>query len=185
MKESTLREILGYLMGGLLALAVFPSAFYGLSLVLDPILGFALFSNIVARIATAAALASIGVPFAISSLVFQNRIGKGGPLQAMNIGISPKTRHLVVIGPYKYTRNPMLFGAICLYLAFAVLLDSPGALVAVVLFSALMLTFVKLTEEKRLLEDFGEEYEKYRARVSMFIPWLPRDRLGPSPGSAR
>jgi protein-S-isoprenylcysteine O-methyltransferase Ste14 len=174
MDKRTLREIVGYLVGGLLVLAVLPSMLYGLSLVFDSFFGFALFSSSAPRIAFAAALAAIGIPFAISSLVFQNKIGKGGPLQAMDIEISPKTKHLVVIGPYRYTRNPMLFGSICLYFAFAVLLDSPGAIIAVALFAAFMLVFVKLTEEKRLLEDFGKEYEEYRARVSMFIPWPPR-----------
>jgi protein-S-isoprenylcysteine O-methyltransferase Ste14 len=176
MERRAFREILGYSIGGLLVFAVFPSAFYGLSLLVDPILGFALFSSGAARIAVAAALAAIGIPFAVSSLVLQKTIGKGGPLQGMNIDISPKTQRLVVSGPYKYTRNPMLFGAISMYSAFAVLLNSPGAMVAVALFTAFMLTFVKLTEEKRLLEDFGKEYEEYRARVSMFLPWPPRKR---------
>lgn len=157
-------------------LTVFPSALYGLSRVLDSSLGFTLFSSAAARIAVAAVVAAIGIPFAISSLVFQNRIGKGGPLQVMSIEISPKTQRLVVTGPYKYTRNPMLFGAVSMYFAAAVLLNSPGAIVAVALFGAFMLAFVKLTEEKRLLGDFGKEYEEYRARVSMFIPWPPRRR---------
>jgi protein-S-isoprenylcysteine O-methyltransferase Ste14 len=34
-----------------------------------------------------------------------------------------------------------------------------------------MLIFVKLTEERRLLKEFGSAYEEYRQKVSMFIPW--------------
>ena len=34
-----------------------------------------------------------------------------------------------------------------------------------------MLIFVKLTEEPRLLKDFGTDYEDYRRRVSMLVPW--------------
>jgi len=29
-------------------------------------------------------------------------------------------------------------------------------------------------EEKRLLKDFGNQYEEYRKKVSMFIPWFHR-----------
>jgi protein-S-isoprenylcysteine O-methyltransferase Ste14 len=29
-------------------------------------------------------------------------------------------------------------------------------------------------EEKRLLKDFGNQYEEYRETVSMFIPWFQR-----------
>jgi len=85
----------------------------------------------------------------------------------MNIGISPKTQYLVVIGAYRITHNPMLFGAICLNLAFALLLKPPVAVAAVALCAVCMQAFVKLTEEIRLLEDFGKEYENYRARVSI------------------
>lgn len=176
MKNRTLQQVIGYALGGALVLVAIPFAFYALSRAIDPVLGFALFPSDAARIAVAAALTLIALPFAVSSLVVQNTVGGGGPLEGANIEISPRTRHLVVVGPYRYTRNPMLFGAVSLYFAFAVFLDSPTALAAVVLFAALMLIFVKLTEEKRLLKDFGEEYEKYRARVSMFIPWPPRRR---------
>lgn len=176
MKNRTLQQVFGYALGGALVLVVLPFAFYALSRAIDPVLGFALFSSDAARIAVAAALALIAVPFAVSSLVVQNAIGGGGPLEGANIEISPRTRHLVVVGPYRCTRNPMLFGAVSLYFAFAAFLNSPAALAAVVLFAVSMLIFVKLTEEKRLLKDFGEEYEKYRSRVSMFVPWPPRKR---------
>jgi protein-S-isoprenylcysteine O-methyltransferase Ste14 len=33
---------------------------------------------------------------------------------------------------------------------------------------------VKLSEEKRLIKDFGKSYEEYREKVSMFIPWIPK-----------
>lgn len=44
------------------------------------------------------------------------------------------------------------------------------------LFMAFMLAEVLLVEEPRLLRDFGSEYEDYRQRVSMFVPWRPRRR---------
>jgi protein-S-isoprenylcysteine O-methyltransferase Ste14 len=176
MNKNVLRQILGYLAGGVLVLVALPAAFYGLSRAFDPVLGFGLIPGGAARIAVVAVLAAVGVCFAVSSLVVQNSIGEGGPLEGMNLEISPKTKHLVVVGPYRYTRNPMLFGTAALYAAFAVFLDSPAALAAVVLFMAFMLAVVARAEEKRLLKDFGREYEEYRARVSMFVPWPPRKK---------
>ena len=88
--------------------------------------------------------------------------------------ISPKTQNLVVTGPYKYSRNPMLFGACAFYYGVAVYLNSPIAAALVTLFMTFMLIFVKLTEEPRLLKDFGSDYEEYRRRVSMFVPWMQK-----------
>ncbi len=88
--------------------------------------------------------------------------------------VSPKTQNLVVTGPYRYTRNPMLFGACVYYYAVAVYLNSVIAVALVALFMTFMLIFVKLTEERRLLKDFGNDYEEYRQRVSMFVPWTQK-----------
>lgn len=66
----------------------------------------------------------------------------------------------------------MLFGACLAYFGYGVFLNTLSAIVAVALFTCFMLVFVKLSEEKRLLKDFGEEYEAYRRRVSMFLPWF-------------
>jgi protein-S-isoprenylcysteine O-methyltransferase Ste14 len=57
-----------------------------------------------------------------------------------------------------------------LYYAVAVYLNSIAAGIIVTLFMVFMLIFVKLSEERRLLKDFGSEYEAYRQKVSMFIP---------------
>jgi len=37
-----------------------------------------------------------------------------------------------------------------------------------------MLTVVVKMEELRLLNDFGNQYEEYRKKVSLFIPWFHR-----------
>ena len=113
----------------------------------------------------------LGLLFGFWSNYVQNTIGKGGPFEVAGIEVSPKTQHLVVTGPYKYTRNPMLFGACVFYYGIAIYLDSLIAFAIVVLFMTFMLVFVKLSEEPRLLKDFGSEYEEYRQRVSFFIPW--------------
>jgi protein-S-isoprenylcysteine O-methyltransferase Ste14 len=95
-------------------------------------------------------------------------------LEVVGLEVSPKTQHLVVTGPYRYTRNPMLFGACAFYYGIAIYLNSVIASALVTLFMLFMLIFVKLTEEPRLLKDFGNDYAEYRQRVSMFVPWTPK-----------
>jgi protein-S-isoprenylcysteine O-methyltransferase Ste14 len=116
----------------------------------------------------------LGLIYAVWSLIIQNTIGKGGPAEIGNIEISPKTKNLVVSGPYKNTRNPMLFGTFLIYLAFALFINSITAFVLVCAIFVFMLTVVVKMEEKRLLKDFGNQYEEYRKKVSMFIPWFQR-----------
>jgi protein-S-isoprenylcysteine O-methyltransferase Ste14 len=175
MNRETMQCILGYLIGGFLVMILMPMGLYNLSRSFDPIAGIQLIPHDGLRITTAACLAAIGLLFAIWSVVIQNIVGKGGPLEIAGVEISPKTQKLVVTGPYKYTRNPMLFGACTFYYAIAVYLNSVVALAVVVLFMTFMLIFVvKMSEEPRLRKDFGAEYEAYHQRVSLFIPWIPK-----------
>lgn len=172
--KKELQQIIGYIIGGSLVLLMIPYGIYRAAVYFDPILGFQLLQIGPLKTFLAGGLFLIGFIFGIWSLVIQNIIGKGGPLQVGNIEISPKTKNLVISGPYKYTRNPMLFGACLMYFGFAVYLNSLTAVIMVVLFTIAMLIFVKLSEEKRLLKDFGKSYADYRQKVSMFIPWIPK-----------
>jgi protein-S-isoprenylcysteine O-methyltransferase Ste14 len=167
-------EIVGYILGGLFALILFPCAIYGISLVLDTIAFVRLYNNVYFGMSIAIACGIIGAFFGIWSILVQRSKGKGGPLQIGNIEISPKTRNLVISGPYRYTRNPMLFGACMMYLGFGILLNKYSAILSVIMFALFMLRVIVRMEEKRLVEDFGREYQEYRKRTSMFIPWVSR-----------
>jgi len=173
MKKET-QQIVGYIVGGSLVLGIIPFVIYSAAKYFDPVLGAELLHAEEIRIPLAFVLILVGFIFGIWSIVLQNTIGEGGPVQFANIEISPKTQHLVVSGPYKYTRNPMLFGACMAYFGFSIYLNSITALIFVILFMTFMLVFVKFSEEKRLLKDFGKVYEEYREKVSMFIPWIPK-----------
>jgi protein-S-isoprenylcysteine O-methyltransferase Ste14 len=174
MTRKTLQYIIGYLIGGSLFLIGIPCGLYRVSRSFDHLTGIQLIPISGLRLTLAVILLLFGLLFAFWSIVVQNTIGKGGPLEAVNIEVSPKTQNLVVTGPYRYTRNPMLFGACVFYYAVAIYLNSVIAIAIVALFMAFMLILVKLTEERRLLKDFGSEYEEYRQRVSMFVPWMQK-----------
>ena len=169
------RMILGYIAGGLLVFMVIPSIIYLTTALMDNIFRIEILQNSFFRWISVTILLVVGFLFGITSIVYQNVVGKGGPLEISNIEISPKTKNLVVTGPYRYTRNPMLFGTILIYLAFALIINSFTSILLVVIFAAFMLTIVVKKEEERLLKDFGDQYEQYRKKTSMIIPWFPKN----------
>jgi len=168
------KMILGYLVGGLLVMVFMPSIIYVITSLFDRVYRVEVIQNAVIRWIILMILLVIGFAYGIWSVIIQNTVGQGGPVEIGNIEISPKTKNLVVSGPYKYTRNPMLFGTFLIYLAFALFMNSITAVVLVSAIFVFMLTVVVKMEERRLLKDFGKPYEEYRQKVSMFIPWFQR-----------
>lgn len=166
--------ILGYIVGGLLVIVLVPSIIYLITSLVDNLFRIEVIPNPTIKLIVIIILLITGLSYGFSSLIIQNTIGKGGPVELGNIEISPKTKNLVISGPYKNTRNPMLFGAFLIYLAFALFITSITAVVLVCAIIVFMLTVVVKMEEKRLLKDFGNQYVEYRKRVSMFIPWFQR-----------
>ncbi|MGV8135751.1 MAG: methyltransferase family protein [Mangrovibacterium sp.] len=111
-----------------------------------------------------------GAYFMIWSNVFLFKIGKGGPAEGFGISISPQTKKLVTVGPYKYSRNPMVFGAFSLYISMVIFLNSIIGLITVLISLLIAIGYLKLSEEQRLLKDFGNDYIEYKRKVSMIFP---------------
>lgn len=168
------KMVVGYLVGGLLVLILTPSLIYLITKLCDGLFRIEVIQNPVMRWIVSLSLLGFGILFGIWSIVIQNTVGQGGPVEIGNIEISPKTKVLVTTGPYACTRNPMLFGTFLAYLALALLLNSITSVVLVAGLFVFMLRVVVNMEEERLLKDFGDPYEAYRRRVSRFIPWFPR-----------
>ena len=168
------KMILGYVVGGLLVMVIAPSIIYVITSLCDSVYRIEVIQNAVIRWIILMILLGIGLGYGVWSVIIQNTVGQGGPVEIGNIEISPKTKNLVVSGPYKYTRNPMLFGTLLIYLALALFMNSITAVVLVGAIFTFMLTVVVKMEEKRLLKDFGKQYEEYRKKVSMFIPWFQK-----------
>ncbi|MRR20980.1 isoprenylcysteine carboxylmethyltransferase family protein [bacterium] len=172
--KRTLQYISGYAIGGLLVLVLIPWGLCRASRSFDHLLGLQLIPMAGLRLTIAVILSIFGLLLGLWSNVVLNTVGRGGPLEVAGLEVSPKTQRLVVTGPYKYTRNPMLLGACAFYFAIAVYLNSIIAAAIAALFATFMLAFVKLTEERRLLKDFGKDYEEYCQRVPMFVPWIQK-----------
>jgi protein-S-isoprenylcysteine O-methyltransferase Ste14 len=168
------KMILGYIVGGSLVIVLVPSIIYFFTSLSDKVYRLEIIQNSIIKWIIIIIFLVIGLIYGIWSVIIQNTIGEGGPVEIGNIEISPKTKNLVVSGPYRNTRNPMLFGTFLIYLAFALFINSITSVVLVCAIFVFMLTVVVKMEEKRLLKDFGTQYEEYRKKTSMFIPWFQR-----------
>jgi protein-S-isoprenylcysteine O-methyltransferase Ste14 len=92
------------------------------------------------------------------------------------------TRRLVVRGPYRHVRNPMISGVLSLLLGEAALLGAPPLLAWFGGVFAVNAAYLPLVEEPGLVRRFGADYETYRDHVPR---WLPRLRAWEGEGSAQ
>lgn len=105
-----------------------------------------------------------GFLIALWSIQVQFTLGKGTPAPFM------ATQTLVVQGPYTYCRNPMSFGTILLYVGVSICIGSFSAVGLTVLFSGLLLLYIKVIEEKELEARFGSAYTEYKQNTPFLIP---------------
>jgi len=79
-------------------------------------------------------------------------------------------RRLVVRGPYRFVRNPMISGLILVLAGEAMVLASrPHALWALTFF-AINAIYIPLFEEPFLRQRFGEDYDEYCRHVPRMLP---------------
>ena len=156
-----LREFIGYLLGGLLFVALMPTVMWLAS-------GMpALWPVGTARVIIAIILMLGGLSLSIWTIVYMKQRGKGNPMDAFGHEVAPRTQHLMTDGPYSFNRNPMLTGTLCSVTGALVWLWTWQALLVWVLFFAIMLVQV-ISEERRLRRDFGDEYIDYCRRTRRF-----------------
>ena len=83
------------------------------------------------------------------------------------------TQRLVVRGPYRHVRNPMISGVGAILLGEVVLAGSAWLAAWFALFAMLNAVYIPLVEEPGLVRRFGDDYRAYRKHVPR---WLPRLR---------
>ena len=79
-------------------------------------------------------------------------------------------RRLVVAGPYRHVRNPMLTSVFIIQTAEALLLNSWTILILLVVFVIANMLYFPLVEEKSLEKRFGDAYREYQRNVPRWIP---------------
>lgn len=80
-------------------------------------------------------------------------------------------KKLVVAGPYRYVRNPMITSVLLMLLGEGFLLSSEVVFVWFAVFWLGNMIYFPLFEEKDLDKRFGESYLEYKRNVPR---WLPR-----------
>jgi len=154
---------------GLASLAV-GAAFFALWFwLLPPWLGFHVDTAGAARWRWIAALPSVlGFAGAFRCVWDFGWTGKGTPAPM----VPPK--RLVVVGFYRYVRNPMYVGFFVGWMGLWVVFG-PASLTAIVVVCAAALgtaLFVQFYEEPTLRRKFGRDYEEYCRNVRRWVPRL-------------
>jgi protein-S-isoprenylcysteine O-methyltransferase Ste14 len=83
-------------------------------------------------------------------------------------------KSLVVRGLYRYTRNPMYVGVLCVIAGWALLFQSVDLFLYGVCVAASFKFFVVFYEERYLQREFGASYKEYCARVHRWWPFPKR-----------
>jgi protein-S-isoprenylcysteine O-methyltransferase Ste14 len=80
------------------------------------------------------------------------------------------TRRLVVVGPYRHVRNPMISGVATMLLGEALIHGSRVLAIWLATFLTINQIYFVLLEEPGLVARFGDEYRAYRAAVPRWVP---------------
>ncbi|MGI9521440.1 MAG: methyltransferase family protein [Hyphomicrobiaceae bacterium] len=79
-------------------------------------------------------------------------------------------KNFIVLGPYRYMRNPMLTGPSLILVAEALLMQSTPVLLWMIAFVVLNTIYFALWEEPQLEKRFGDAYRDYKRNVPRWIP---------------
>ena len=106
---------------------------------------------------------AIGLALYVWCLAFHFRSYRA----SVRIGFSPP--HLVVAGPYRFSRNPMYVSGLFVWLGWTVFYGSPAVFVALVLLWSVFAFRVIPHEERQLEALFGDDYLEYKRSVRRWI----------------
>ena len=168
-EEATRRRLAAILVEGVFFAGVLPLALTSAGRWLDAWLRLPTCPFTRVRLVAGGLLAAAGFLFALWTVYVQFTWGKGTPAPMM------PTQKLIVEGPYRYCRNPMILGTMGFYLGLAIVVGSISAGGLVLLAAAAMFAYIKRVEEKELEARFGDAYCRYRDSTPFIIPRLRKD----------
>jgi protein-S-isoprenylcysteine O-methyltransferase Ste14 len=173
------RRLIALIIEGILFVGILPGALVYFSPLLDhqfelPRLAYGAVNVIIGYVFIVS-----GILFALWSIYVQFTIGRGTPAPVM------ATQKLIIQKPYSYCRNPMALGTIVLYLGVAALIGSISAVVLVLIWTVLLLIYIKFLEEKEMEMRFGEAYQEYRKQTPFIIPRIQQRKYIAAPSEYR
>ncbi len=108
------RNVAGYILGGLMFVVLLPTIMWLAS-------GMPQLEHIGAlRASITGVLILCGLSLSVWTIVYMKRQGKGNPMDAFGHEVAPRTQHLMINGPYRLNRNPMLTGTLVYLLGYVV-----------------------------------------------------------------
>ena len=106
----------------------------------------------------------LGGSLGLTSGAMMGIYGRGTPLPL------DSARHLVIIGPYRYVRNPMAIAGLTQGAAVSLCFGSWLTLCYVIVGFFLWNYYVRPVEEQDLCKRFGGDYIAYRTAIRCWIP---------------
>ena len=155
---------LAFVMGALIFPITIPAFLIFVSPQIDNYLGIGSFFNGLGNMVIGVMAIIIGGIVALWTIVIQIILASGTPFPML------PTKELLIVGPFKYCRNPMTLGTITAYAGIAIAVGSLTALMAVAIFAAILISYLKIIEEKELQMRFGIEYIEYKKKTPFIIP---------------
>lgn len=80
------------------------------------------------------------------------------------------TQRLVITGPYRYCRNPMITGVFGILMGETLILHSLNIAIWAGTFLIINTCYFIFFEEPSMEKRFGEDYRKYKRQVSRWVP---------------
>ena len=108
-----------------------------------------------------------GVSLVAWCIVLFARVGRG------TLAPWDPTSRLVAVGPYRYTRNPMITGVATILIGEAIFIGSRWIALWATTFIVVNHIYFLASEEPGLEARFGDSYREYKASVPR---WIPRIR---------
>lgn len=109
-------------------------------------------------------LIAIGLSLIVTTIRLFVEVGRG------TLAPWDETETLVVVGPYRYVRNPMISGVIFTLFGESLLCGCVWLLGWALFFTIGNLIYIPLSEEKGLEARFGANYRLYKRSVPRWIP---------------
>ena len=127
-----------------------------------------------------AASALVGLFFCVWTMRLFTATGEGTPAPWDPI------RKLVITGPYRHVRNPMITGVIFMLVGETLVFRSLALLCWTGLFVVANLIYLPFFEEPGLAKRYGDEYRRYKSNVPRWLPrlqpWTGADEASPNAG---
>jgi protein-S-isoprenylcysteine O-methyltransferase Ste14 len=113
-----------------------------------------------------AAFVAVGLVLVVRTVALFARVGEG------TLAPWDPTTRLVVVGPYRYVRNPMISGVLAILVGETLAFRSGALLAWTSVVFVLNAIYMPLVEEPGLRSRFGADYDRYCENVRRWVPRL-------------